>query len=595
MTARPALQQGLFERLAKYLSSCDDRLLVTVFVAVHAILWTSILTVLKRAQDIHTDVAEGYAWGQRFELGYGKHPPLSGWIAGVWFKLFPAADWATYALAMATVGCGLVICWLIALRVVERRRALFVVVLLAIYPIFNFKGFKYNPDLLQLVTLPLVVLAYLHAFERRTARAGLWLGLAGALALMTKYWAITMVGAIGIAALIHPDRWLFLRSPAPWVAIATLVIAMLPHLWWLKEVDFVPLVYARDVYAQTSTSESLHLIAAYLVQSIALLAIPIALGALALINPRRRANSMREATEPDGLDPVNAMQAVNIWLIQAVVTMGPPFGAFIFIVYMKTDWGIPLFFLVPLALVALPFLNVTTLALIRLTAIWLVLTLLTLAAAPSIVAYEIGHQQLNSAVMGSRSVLAHRLTDEWHSRFTTPWAVVAAPTEIGQHMAFYSADHPAPYTPGETWSAGLTSLEQAKRKGFIGVCDPSDPRVPICRSWMELNAAAAERITLTTHRTFSGIVGPTSTWEVYIVPPSPRGGGVPVGLASGEEHAIGQIGPLVDFVRRGESQADPFEVFMMLHDAGTPGGMAMRRAGHITVGLPRIKSGLVVT
>ncbi len=48
---------------------------------------------------------------------------------------------------------GLVICWLIALRVVDRRRAFFVVVMLALYPIFNFKGFKYNPDLLQLVTL----------------------------------------------------------------------------------------------------------------------------------------------------------------------------------------------------------------------------------------------------------------------------------------------------------------------------------------------------------------------------------------------------------------------------------------------------------
>ena len=51
---------------------------------------------------------------------------------------------------------------------VDRRRAFFVVVMLALYPIFNFKGFKYNPDLLQLVTLPLVVLAYLHAFEKRT-------------------------------------------------------------------------------------------------------------------------------------------------------------------------------------------------------------------------------------------------------------------------------------------------------------------------------------------------------------------------------------------------------------------------------------------
>ena len=63
---------------------------------------------------------------------------------------------------MATLGCGLVISWLIALRVVDRRRAFFVVVMLALYPIFNFKGFKYNPDLLQLVTLPLLVLAYLR-------------------------------------------------------------------------------------------------------------------------------------------------------------------------------------------------------------------------------------------------------------------------------------------------------------------------------------------------------------------------------------------------------------------------------------------------
>src|SRR6195256_550652 len=210
--------------------------LVIGFAIAHAVLWTLILINLKAAQDVHMDVAEAFAWGQKFQLGYGKHPPLAGWVAGLWFRIFPVADWATYALAMATLGCGLVICWLIALRVVDRRRAFFIVVTLALYPIFNFKGFKYNPDLLQLVTLPLVVLAYLHAFEKRTVRAGLWLGLAGALALMTKYWVLTMIGAVGIAALIHPDRWLFLRSPAPWVAIVTMTVAMLPHLRWLLEV-----------------------------------------------------------------------------------------------------------------------------------------------------------------------------------------------------------------------------------------------------------------------------------------------------------------------------------------------------------------------
>jgi len=226
----------MVRRLAAWLAACASdekasRWLVIGFAAAHAVLWTIILINLKAAQDVHMDVAEAFAWGQKFQFGYGKHPPLAGWVAGLWFRIFPVADWATYALAMATLGCGLVICWLIALRVVDRRRAFFVVVMLALYPIFNFKGFKYNPDLLQLVTLPLVVLAYLDAFEKRSVRAGLWLGLAGALALMTKYWVLTMMGAVGLAALIHPDRLLFLRSLAPWVAIATLVVAMLPHLW----------------------------------------------------------------------------------------------------------------------------------------------------------------------------------------------------------------------------------------------------------------------------------------------------------------------------------------------------------------------------
>src|SRR5882762_7475516 len=226
--------------------------LVIGFAVAHAVLWTLVLVNLKTGQDVHMDVAEAFGWGQKFLLGYGKHPPLSGWVAGLWFMIFPVKDWATYALAMTTLGCGLVICWLLALRVVDRRRAFLVVVMLALYPIFNFKGFKYNPDLLQLVTLPLLVLAYLDAFEKRSVKSGLWLGLAGALALMTKYWVLTMIGAIGLAALIHPARLLFLRSPAPWVAIATLMLAMVPHVIWLKQVDFLPFTYAASSYSISS-------------------------------------------------------------------------------------------------------------------------------------------------------------------------------------------------------------------------------------------------------------------------------------------------------------------------------------------------------
>ena len=62
--------------------------LVIGFAALHAWFWTFILINLKAAQDVHMDVAEAFAWGQKLQLGYGKHPPLAGWVAGLWFKVF---------------------------------------------------------------------------------------------------------------------------------------------------------------------------------------------------------------------------------------------------------------------------------------------------------------------------------------------------------------------------------------------------------------------------------------------------------------------------------------------------------------------------
>jgi 4-amino-4-deoxy-L-arabinose transferase-like glycosyltransferase len=502
--------------------------LVIGFAAAHAVLWTFILINLKAAQDVHMDVAEAFAWGQKFQLGYGKHPPLTGWIAGLWFRIFPVADWATYALAMTTLGCGLVICWLIALRVVDRRRAFFVVVMLALYPIFNFKGFKYNPDLLQLVTLPLLVLAYLDAFEKRSVKSGLWLGLAGALALMTKYWVLTMIGAVGLAALIHPDRLKFLRSPAPWVAISTLIVAMIPHLIWLKDVDFVPLTYAGDVYGLSSRAQSARLVLGYIGHNLALIAAPVALAAVALAwRPRWWATLARQPlallTRPwsrGANASVNTSQALNIWIIQIVVAIGPPLGGLIFTIYMKTDWGISLFFLAPLALVAIPSLRIQRIALFHIAAIWFAVTLAALLASPYIAGAEMVENPNGASGYGARSELARELTQIWHARFPGRWAVVAGTTEIGEPMTFYSPDHPAPFTPGEVWSSGLTSLEEAKRLGFIGICDTSDARLPICEAWMRENGKDAEQLAITTQRFFHGHPGPAISWKIYIVPPA---------------------------------------------------------------------------
>ncbi|MFL6819540.1 MAG: glycosyltransferase family 39 protein [Bradyrhizobium sp.] len=530
--ASRARHRPMLRRMAAWLAAhasdpMTSRWLVIGFAAAHAVLWTFILINLKAAQDVHMDVAEAFAWGQKLQLGYGKHPPLSGWVAGLWFTIFPVADWATYALAMATLGGGLIICWLISLRVVDRRRAFFVVMMLALYPIFNFKGFKYNADLLQLVTLPLVMLAYLNAFEKRSIKSGLWLGLAGTLALLTKYWVLTMIGAIGLAALLHPDRLRFLRSPAPWVAIVAVAVTMLPHLLWLRDVDFAPLTYAGDIYSLSSRAQSAQLVLGYIGHNLALLLVPLGLAALALASVPWRATLSGQAPtlfarawSHSAAGAVNRSQAFNVWSVQIILAVGPPLGALMFTVYMKTDWGISLFFLTPLALIAIPKLRLPRMALFNLAAIWLLVMLAALAASPYIASREIAEHPNGAAGYAARSQLARELTQAWHTRFHSRWAVVAGNTDIGEPMTFYSPDHPAPLTPGELWSARLTSMEEAKRLGFIGICDTSDGRLPACEAWMAANAANAELLTITTQRFFHARPGPANTWKIYITPPA---------------------------------------------------------------------------
>src|SRR3981081_4492837 len=51
--------------------------LVIGFAAAHAVLWTFILINLKAAQDVHMDVAEAFAWGQKFQFRDVHTSPLT--------------------------------------------------------------------------------------------------------------------------------------------------------------------------------------------------------------------------------------------------------------------------------------------------------------------------------------------------------------------------------------------------------------------------------------------------------------------------------------------------------------------------------------
>ena len=77
-------------------------------------------------------------------------------------------------------------------------------------------------------------------------------------------------------------------------------------------------------------------------------------------------------------------------------------------------------------------------------------------------------------------------------------------------------------TPDEPWSSGLTSLEEAKKSGFIGICETGDWKLEKCEAWMKLHAANAERMVVTTRRFILGKPGAATVWNVYVVPPAKK-------------------------------------------------------------------------
>jgi len=473
-------------------------------IALFAVAGVLFLTGLKAAQDIFIDAAEAYAWGQSFLGGYGRHPPMTGWIAGVWYSVFPAADWASYALSRVMTFVTLAALYFIARRVVGPRRALFLLLLMMLYPLFHTKGERFNNYQVLLSLLPLLVLTFLIAYEKRNVLWGALLGLAAAACTLTIYSGLIGVAAIGLAALLHPERMRFLRSPAPWVAAIVYVLALTPHIVWLVKWNYPTLQWAGSLAAERgSVLRTLE----YLGHHFALLAIPVVIGA-ALLWPWRRAVSGFAKREPD---------AFLVLVISTVLVFTPPAAALVMGSYLRLDWGNPLFFLVPLTLLVLLPRLVTRRALARAGMVATAFTLTLLIAAPI---YPWVNYRLRPAggPHAPYHEIAEELTRVWRARFNTPLPIVVSGYEVAAYVVFYSPDHPKMYADFDpALSPWLDYPNELKRKGFIGVCATY---AMDCLAKLDALNPAAEKLTVSVTRQIGGVKGDTMIFSLRVSPPS---------------------------------------------------------------------------
>jgi 4-amino-4-deoxy-L-arabinose transferase-like glycosyltransferase len=466
-----------------------------VCIAVFLILGLFIDILMKPAETLFMDSTEAYAWGKQFLGGYGRHPPLTGWIAGLWYSVFPATNWASYALSQAMTGVSLLSIYLIGQSVLGRRRATLVVFAMMLYPLFiGAKSDRFNNYQVLLAVLPLMVWLFLRAYEKPTIRAGICLGLAAAAATLTIYSAAFGLLGVGLAAVLDPGRRKFFTNPAPYVAAAVYLLALSPHIIWLVHNNFSSLRWAGGFIGEGTRSSH---IAIYLGQHFALLAFCLVAPAIALWPWRLRVG--RNDAAVAGARPL-------VLVITGVLLAGPLIAALALSVSLKIDWGNPFFFLLPIAVASfLPNILVTRQAVAKSAWVAAAFAAALLVGAP---AYSWARF---TALPGDglyRPFIeaAAQITQLWRDRFHSSLPIVASGFEIAAPIVFYSADHPQMFADFDPdYSPWIDFPGELFRKGFVGVCFDDDRN---CRAYLGALNPKAEQIDIALQRRMYGVTTP---------------------------------------------------------------------------------------
>ncbi|MDE2007879.1 MAG: glycosyltransferase family 39 protein, partial [Rhodospirillales bacterium] len=211
------------------------------------LVWTLYFAITEAPVAIKHDMAEAYAWGRQFELGYNQHPPFWAWVCGAWFRVLPRTLWAFALLSALNAAIGLWGAWAAIgdFATGATRRAAFALLLAT--PLYTVYAYKYDANTIVLSIWPWTIHGFVLSLRSRRTRDALGFGIGAGLALMSKYYALVLLFSCFVAALLHPARRRYFASAAPYVSVLTALALLSPHLWWLATHRAPPLRYLHSI------------------------------------------------------------------------------------------------------------------------------------------------------------------------------------------------------------------------------------------------------------------------------------------------------------------------------------------------------------
>jgi len=212
------------------------------FLALHFAIWTALPTLLYA--NLPLDLIEALTYGREWQLGYDKLPPLPWWLVEIMYRVF-GVDAAYYALAQIVVIAGFVAVFATARPLVGAVGALVAVLIIDGMHYFQYTAVKFNHDVIQLPFWAFAGYAFRAALKH--GRIGHWLllGFCFGTALWAKYFVVVLAAPYALFLFLDCDARGALKTPGPWLALATALIVASAHIVWLIQTDFLPFAYVE--------------------------------------------------------------------------------------------------------------------------------------------------------------------------------------------------------------------------------------------------------------------------------------------------------------------------------------------------------------
>ena len=201
-----------------------------IILLLQLVLWTLVPTLLYTVLPL--DSLEAVTWGSGFSLGNAKHPPLTGWMAGLAVSATGHADWPIYLLSQLCVAGGLVFVYQLSREFFGCEESALAALTLVFIFFYNVTTPEFNVNMPTLLLWPMAALFFVRACRRDLLRDWILLGVSAGLCFLCKYYSMLLFASFAVYMLTSKERRRLFLHAGPWIAAASCILVILPHVMW---------------------------------------------------------------------------------------------------------------------------------------------------------------------------------------------------------------------------------------------------------------------------------------------------------------------------------------------------------------------------